>query len=127
MTDENITALMDALVKLMVAIVPLILALATKHAVSFLKDQTAQLEKQGRAEDLALLENIARLAILAAEELHETNTEKNHYVQLRLYKEAKKAGIPISRSQIDLLLEGSLRGMKNELPLFLANAELVED
>jgi hypothetical protein len=115
MTDEQIATIIDAIVTLLVATIPIILGVATKYLAGYLKEQQNQLQKQGRHEDLLLLRRIARLAILAAEEIETEAKAKNHYVQLEIYKAAKSAGIPISQRQVQLLLEGSLREVKLEL------------
>ena len=56
------------------------------------------------------------MAILAAEEIYKTeNKTKLLYAQTRIWKEANKAGIPLSKNQVNLLLEGTLRELKLNL------------
>lgn len=120
MTEEQVSTLIDAFVALLVALIPIILAVATRSASQFLKTKGATLEKEGRVADLRTLQTVATLAIMAAEEIYATgaSNEKKQYVQNRIWRESNNIGVPLSKNQVNLLLEGTLKAIKQEWPGF---------
>jgi hypothetical protein len=118
MSDEQLSMLIDAIVTALVALIPIILAIATRSASRYLKAKEAELAKQGRLSDIKLLKSTANLAIMAAEQLYMPDQQraKQRYVQEKIWRESKAIGLPLSEDQVNLLLEGTLKTLKQEWP-----------
>lgn len=115
--DDLLQTALDALVKLLIVIVPVLFAILTRAVVSYLKSQQVKLENQNREVEAYLLERLVELAIGTAEEIfdEEQFAEKRDYVSIQLERMADDYGLNLNDEDVQLLIEGSLKRVKNEL------------
>lgn len=114
MTEEQISLLVDALVKLLIAIIPILAAIATRALTQYLEVKKKELKHQGRHKELLFLQTATKIAVLAAEQIFadDQQEQKLAYVAKRISEEARDQGIPIGHTQLRLLIEGTLKEIK---------------
>ena len=110
-------ALTDAALKLAVVLIPIIFAVLTRYLVLYLNKQMINLDRQGKETELIILQEIANIAVLAAEQILLTNEDKFNYAAAHLVAMSNELGIPLDIDQAEVLIESSVRLVKNELPL----------
>lgn len=115
--DDLLQTALDALVKLLIVIVPVLFAILTRAAVSYLRSRQVKLESENRGVEAYLLERLVGLAIITAEEIFDEGqfAEKRDYVSIQLERMAAENGLNLNDEDVQLLIEGSLKRVKNEL------------
>lgn len=115
--DDLLQTALDAFVKLLIVVIPVLFAILTRAAVSYLRSQQVKLESENRETEAFLLERMVGLAINTAEEIfdEEQFAEKRDYVSIQLERIAAESGLNLNDEDVQLLIEGSLKRVKNEL------------
>ena len=116
--DTLFEVLTEALIRMAIVVIPILLAVLTAYIVKYLQAQMANLERQGKDSELLLLQEFTQIAVLAAEQLlaHDEGNERFKFASEALLKLAFEAGIPLSEEQALLLIEGTVHAIQNELP-----------
>ena len=115
--DDLLQVALDALIKLLIVVIPILFAILARSAVSYLRAQQVKLENQNREVEAYLLERLVGLAINTAEEIFDEGQflEKRDYVSIQLTRMAAENGLNLNDEDVQLLIEGSLKRVKNEL------------
>ena len=113
--DSLLDTFVVALVKLLVIVIPILFAALTGALVQYLNEHRAKLKKQGRIEEVYLLQEFTSLAMFAAEQLFDSNSEKLDFACGELIRVANENGIALSHQDAKLLIEGTLKDVKREM------------
>ena len=114
-STELFDTVIEALIKMLIVIVPIILSFLTRAIINFLKQKELQLHADGKSTELTILRTFSNLAVFAAEQIHEGNSTKLNFAITELIRISAGAGIPLSRLDAELLIEGSVKAVKNQL------------
>ena len=117
--DTFLEAFTDAAIKMLIALIPILLAVLTRYLVLFLNAQMAKLDKEGKETELLILQELTRIAVLAAEQILEEGPDKFQFAAENLLAMAWELGIPLGADQAQVLIESSVLAIRSELPLEL--------
>lgn len=113
--QEIFDVALSALVKMLVIVIPILAAILTRAILQFLKQKEEQMKHHGKHDELALLKRFAGIAISAAEQMYDTNGMKFNYAAEQLVRLAATAQIPLSHANAQLLIEGSVKAVKEQV------------
>lgn len=125
--EAFLEAFTDAATKMLIALIPILFAVLTRYLVKFLNVQMAKLETEGKGTELLILQELASIAVLTAEQVLEINEEKFDFAAEHLLNMAFELGVDLSAEQAYMLIESSVVAIRNELPLELIVEEGVVD
>jgi hypothetical protein len=112
---EVFDVLITGLIKVLIIIIPIALGLLTKAIIKYLKEQENILKAKGKLEEIEVLIVLSELAISAAEQLFSTNKAKLDFALAELIRSANHKGISLTMSDAELLIEGSVKAVKNAI------------
>lgn len=125
--DTLLDLLTEIAIDMAIIIIPLLLAVLTRYIVRFLNAKMLELEQNGQEFELILLQEFARIAVQAAEQVLTDNGEKFTYAARQLVAFALSAGILLPEEKALALIESSVLAVKNELPIPLLEFIDMED
>jgi len=113
--QEVFDVLITGLIKVLIIIIPIALGLLTKAIIKYLKEQENILKAKGKLEEIEILIVLSELAISAAEQLFSANKTKLNFAVSELVRSANDKGICITMDDASLLIEGSVKAVKNAI------------
>ncbi len=125
--DAFLEAFTDAAIKLLIAIVPILFAVLTRYLVKYINAQMVKLEQDGKETELIILQELTRIAVLAAEQMLEEGPDKFNFAAQHLVEMSQELGIQISGEQALIFIESSVIAIRSELPLPIIEIEAFTD
>lgn len=120
MTDEQVQQIVAVLGDALVGLLPIVVAIAAIWLRQYLGVLTADLQGKMGERNYNLLMEFIRSTIQAAEQIYglETNEQKKAFAVKLVTSFVQQYQINLNAEQIDALIEGVLRGVKEEERLF---------
>ena len=111
MNSELSDTLINILITILVAILPILGAML----VAYLRKVNQRIKADTTTTQYLLLQDLAALAVSAADQLYDGNKDKLAYARKQLLQGASDYGITITEEQTRLIIEGVLKGVKQGL------------